>query len=225
LKFDRLRYRLLPYVYSLAGAVTREAGTIMRPLVMDFAGDARACTVGDQFMFGPALLVSPVTGYKLRSRRVYLPPARGGWYDFWTGAAVAPGAVEAAAPYDAIPVHVRAGSIVPFGPELQYTGEKPPDPITVVIYAGADGTFTIYEDDGVTNEYEKGASARIPLRWNDGASTLTMGKREGTFAGMLAKRTFEVVVVRPGRAVPFSFTPKADRSVSYTGEPVDVTIK
>jgi alpha-D-xyloside xylohydrolase len=224
LRFDRLRYRLLPYVYSLAGAVTQQAGTIMRPLVMDFAGDARARTVGDQFMFGPALLISPVTAYKARSRRVYLPPARGGWYDFWTGAPVAPGAVDAAAPYDAIPVHVRAGSIVPFGPELQYTAEKPADPITVVVYAGTDGAFTIYEDDGISYDYEKGAFARIPLRWNDATATLTIGKREGAFPGILVRRTFEVVLVRPGRAVPFSFAPKADKIVSYTGDALDVRL-
>jgi alpha-D-xyloside xylohydrolase len=144
LKFDRLRYRLLPYVYSLAGAVTQRAGTILRPLVMDFRSDAAARDIVDQYMFGPAFLVAPVTTYKATTRSVYLPSTTGGWYLFWTGAAAAGGAtVNAPAPFDAMPVYVRAGSIVPLGPELQYTGEKPADPITLYIYAGADGSFTL----------------------------------------------------------------------------------
>jgi alpha-D-xyloside xylohydrolase len=222
LKFDRLRYRLLPYVYSLAAVVTREAGTMMRPLVMDFPADARSREVGDQFLFGPALLVSPVTTYQARQRTVYLPPAPG-WYDLWTGAALEGGrTIDAPAPFDAIPVHVRAGAIVPFGPELQYTGEKPADPVTLVVYAGADGAFTLYEDDGLSYAYEKDASARIPIRWTDATRTLTIGRREGSFAGMLAERTFEVVFVSRDRPVGFSFTPHADRTVRYRGEAVEV---
>jgi alpha-D-xyloside xylohydrolase len=221
LKFDRIRYRLLPYVYSLAGAVTHEDGTIMRPLVMDFRADARAREVTDQYMFGPALLVNPVTTFKARSRQVYLP--RADWYDFWTGAAVAGGkTIDAPAPYDAMPAYVRAGSIVPFGPELQYTDEKPADPITLYVYTGADGAFTIYEDDGVSYGYERGAFARIPVRWDERAKTLTIGRREGSFPGMLAERTFEVVFVSKAKPVGFSFAPKADRAVTYRGEAVVV---
>jgi alpha-D-xyloside xylohydrolase len=222
LKFDRLRYRLLPYVYSLAGAVTHEGGTIMRPLVMDFPGDAKAREIGDQYLFGPALLVSPVTEHKARSRSVYLPTAAG-WYDFWTGAALAAGqTIDAPAPYDAIPVHVRAGAIVPFGPELQYAGEKPADPITLLVYGGADGAFTLYEDDGLTYGYEKGAFARIPLRWDEAQRTLTIGAREGSFPGMLAARTFNVVFVDREHPVGFSFTLPAGLTVRYAGESVAV---
>ena len=225
LKFDRLRYRLLPYVYSLAGAVTREGGTIMRPLVMDFRTDATARDLDDQYMFGPALLVSPVTTYQARSRPVYLPAAAG-WYDFWTGAAVAGGqTVEAPAPYDAIPLHVRAGAILPIGPELQYAGEKPADPITLLVYAGADGKFTLYEDDGLTYGYERGAFARIPLRWDDVAQTLTIGRREGEFPGMLAERTFHVVLVAKNRPQGFSFDLPEGRTVSYHGEAVAVALR
>ena len=116
-KFDNLRYRMLPYVYSLAGAVTQEAGTMMRPLVMDFQNDTTARDITDEYMFGPAFLVAPVTAYQARSRSVYLPPTSGNWYDFWTGAPVAGGqTIDAAAPYDALPLFIRAGSIVPFGP-------------------------------------------------------------------------------------------------------------
>jgi alpha-D-xyloside xylohydrolase len=224
LEFDRLRYRLLPYVYSLAGAVTREAGTILRPLVMDFPADARARSLADEYLFGPAFLVSPVTTYKARSRPVYLP-GRASWYDFWTGAAVPGGqTIDAPAPYDGMPLHVRAGSIVPLGPELQWTGEKPADPLTLLVYAGADGAFTLYEDDGLTYGYEKGAFVCIPILWDDAKGTLTIGKREGSFPGMLASRTFEVVLVAKGKPVAFSFEPKPDRTVRYNGAAVAVAL-
>jgi alpha-D-xyloside xylohydrolase len=194
----------------------------MRPLVMDFPGDAKAREIGDQYLFGPALLVSPVTEHKARSRSVYLPTAAG-WYDFWTGAALAAGqTIDAPAPYDAIPVHVRAGAIVPFGPELQYAGEKPADPITLLVYGGADGAFTLYEDDGLTYGYEKGAFARIPLRWDEAQRTLTIGAREGSFPGMLAARTFNVVFVDREHPVGFSFTLPAGLTVRYAGESVAV---
>ncbi len=226
LKFDRIRYRLMPYLYSLAGAVTHEGGTMMRPLVMDFRGDKNVLDVSDQYMFGPAFLVSPVTTYKARKRSVYLPsslPAASDWYDFWTGAIVGAGkTIDAAAPYDSMPLHVKAGSIVPTGPEIMYTDEKPADPITLWVYAGADGAFTLYEDDGLTYGYEKGAFARIPLRWNDAARTLTIGKREGAFPGMQKQRTFEVVFVSKDKPVGFSFTPKADKSTPYNGVAVEV---
>ncbi len=225
LKFDRLRYRMLPYVYSLAGGVTHESGTFLRPLVMDFPSDAAARRVADQYLFGPAFLVSPVTEHKARRRGVVLPLGAS-WYDFWTGAMIAGGqAIDAPAPYDAMPVHVRAGSIVPFGPELQWTGEKPADPVTLFVYAGADGAFTLYEDDGLTYGYEKGAFSRIPLRWNDATATLTIGQRRGSFPGMLASRTFEVVVVGKTKPVGFSFEPKADRTVRYDGAEVVVRLE
>jgi alpha-D-xyloside xylohydrolase len=225
LKFDRLRYRLLPYIYSLAGAVTHEGGTILRPLVMDFRDDARARELVDQYMFGPAFMVSPVTVHGARMRDVYLPATKGGWYDFWTGEVAGNGTVvHAPAPFDAIPLHVRAGTIVPLGPELQYTAEKPADPITLYVYSGADAAFTLYEDEGVNYDYEKGASARIALRWNDGKRTLTIGAREGSFPGMLEHRTFDVVVIGAQRPVPFSFHPVAEKKVSYTGAAVDVAM-
>jgi len=222
LKFDRLRYRLLPYVYSLAGAVTQEGGTIMRPLVMDFRGDAAAREIGDEFMFGPALLVSPVTQYRARSRPVYLPKAVG-WYDLWSGRPAAAGTtIDAPAPFDAIPVYVRAGSILPFGPDLQYIDEKPADPITLYVYAGADGAFTLYEDDGSTYGYERGAFTRIPLRWDDATKTLTIGRREGSFPGMLGDRTFRVLLVTKDRPRRLSATPAGGESVRYQGEVVEV---
>jgi alpha-D-xyloside xylohydrolase len=225
LKFDRLRYRLMPYIYSLAGAVTRRAGTMLRPLVMDFRTDATARDIGDQLMFGPAFLVSPVTAYNARTRSVYLPNTAGGWYDFWTGTAAAGGrTVQAAAAFDAIPVYVRAGSIVPLGPELQYTGEKPADPIVLYVYSGADGAFTLYEDQGLTYDYEGGAFSEMPMRWTEATRTLSLGARQGSFSGMLASRTFQIILVSPSKAAGFSFTPTADRSITYTGAAMDVVL-
>jgi alpha-D-xyloside xylohydrolase len=219
LKFDRLRYRMLPYVYSLAGSVTQDGGTMLRPLVMDFPADATAREVSDQFMFGPELLVSPVTSYQATMRSVYLPA--GTWYDFWTGTSVSGGtSVMASTPLDSIPVHVRAGSILPLGPELQYTGEKPADPTTLMVYAGANGSFTLYEDDGQSYNYEKGELSRIPITWDDTGKTLTIGARSGSFPAMLKSRTFQLVLVSAGKAVGFSFTPKADQMVTYTGDAV-----
>jgi alpha-D-xyloside xylohydrolase len=224
-KFDRLRYQLLPYIYSLAGGVTRNAGTMMRPLAMDFRADTNTLEIGDQFMFGPALLVNPVTTYKARSRSVYLPESAG-WFDFWTGASLAGGqTTDAAAPYDQLPLYVRAGSILPTGPDLQYTGEKPADPITLYVYGGADGSFALYEDDGLSYSYEKGEFASIPIHWNDASQTLTIGKREGSFHGMLKERTFRVVLVSRDKPVGFSFAPQADRSIHYTGAAVELRAK
>jgi alpha-D-xyloside xylohydrolase len=156
---------------------------------------------------------------------VYLPSTSGGWYLFWTGAAVAGGAsISAPAPYDAMPVYVRAGSIVPLGPDLQYTGEKPADPITLCVYAGADGAFTLYEDQGTTNDYETSAFAEIPVKWTDATKTLTIGARQGSFNGMLASRSFQIVRVAAGKAVGYPFTATPDQTVTYTGAAMDVTL-
>jgi alpha-D-xyloside xylohydrolase len=225
-KFDRLRYRLLPYVYSLVGGVTQHGGTIMRPLVMDFQADANVFNIGDQYMFGPAFLVNPVTSYQARSRSVYLPKTPGGWYDFWTGKSFdSAQTIDAPAPYDAIPIFVRAGSIVPFGPEIQYVGEKPADPLTFYIYSGADGDFTLYEDDGQSYKYEKGAFTEIPFHWNNASQTLTVGKYKGSFDGMLKNRTFQFVLISKSNPVGFSFMPEATHSVKYQGNAMQVNFK
>jgi len=224
LKFDKLRYALLPYVYSMAGDVTLNAGTMMRPLVMDFQSDARSREVKDQYMFGPAILVNPVYRYQARSRSVYLPPAAG-WYEFWSGAAKDGAAtIEADAPFDSIPLFVRAGSIIPTCPVMQYSGEKSMDPITLHVYGGADGKFTLYEDDGVSYGYEKGEYSRIPMSWNEASRTLTIGQRQGEFPKMLARRTFNVVFVSKEKAVPFALDAKGDKSVEYSGEAVEVKL-
>lgn len=226
LKFDRLRYRLLPYIYSLAGAVTHENGTMLRPLVLDFPDDERAATITDQFLFGPAIMVSPVYSYRARERKVYLPATEGGWYEFWTGAWRAGGKQQASeAPYDTIPLHIRAGSIVPTGPELQYTGEKPANPLVVYVFAGADGSFSLYEDDGLTYGYERGAYSLIPLSWNDRTQTLRIGDRKGSFPGMLEKRRLQVVLIDRKSNTGFSFDPKPTAETTYSGQAVELRLR
>jgi alpha-D-xyloside xylohydrolase len=220
--FDRLRYRMLPYIYSLAWKTTSESYTPMRPLVMDFRTDSRAQDIGDQFMYGPAFLVNPVTEPAAATRQVYLPEAK--WYDFWTGSTIEGGRmINAITPLDRLPVYVRSGSIVPLGPDQEWSTEKPADPIEVRIYAGADGDFTIYEDENDTYNYEKGVYATIPLHWNDTSRTLTIGERKGQFPGMLENRSFHVVFVRENRGVGVNPTDEADKVVHYSGKQITVT--
>ena len=164
--FDRLRYRMLPYIYSLAWKTTSEAYTPMRPLVMDFRTDPRAQNIGDQFMYGPAFLVNPVTDPAATKRQLYLPDAK--WYDFWTGALLEGGhTIIAIAPLDRLPLYVRAGSILPLGPDEEWSTQKPADPIELRIYRGANGDFTLYEDENDNYNYEKGVYATIPFHWDD----------------------------------------------------------
>ena len=221
-KFDRLRYRMLPYIYSLAWKTTSEAYTPMRPLVMDFRNDARAQNIGDQFMFGRAFLVNPVTDPAATTRQLYLPDAK--WYDFWTGSAVAGGhTINAIAPLDRLPLYVRAGSIIPLGPDEEWATEKPADPIELRVYRGANGDFTMYEDENDNYNYEKGAYATIPLHWDDAAHTLTIGDRKGQFPGMLESRSFRIVFVGENHGVGVSSTDEVDKVVQYAGEQVTVT--
>ena len=214
--YDSLRYRLMPYIYSEAWQVTSAHGTLMRPLVMDWRNDVEAQNTGDEYLFGPAILVSPVTTQGATSRTVYLPQA--GWYDFWTGEKVEGGRhIQADAPLSKLPLYVRAGSIVPLGPAMEWTTEKPADPIELRIYPGADGDFTLYEDENDNYNYEKGAHATIALHWDDGAKTLTVGSREGSFPGMLAERRFRVVVVAKGHGVGIGESGTAEATVVYKG--------
>jgi alpha-D-xyloside xylohydrolase len=224
--YDKLRYRLMPYIYTLGADTYFKDGTIMRGLVMDFAGDKRAWGVDDEYLFGPAFLVAPVTEYKARSRRVYLP-AGVAWYDFYTGRRTSGGrTVTADAPYERMPLFVRAGAIVPTGPAIQFTGNNSHSPLTLNVYTGADGNFSVYEDDGVTRQYLNGKYARIPLQWNERTGTLTIGAREGTaYAGMAGKRVIRIRWMRPGAPRALAFDTKADATVTYTGAPVTVQMR
>jgi alpha-D-xyloside xylohydrolase len=216
-RYDNLRYRLLPYTYSLAWKVSSEGYTPMRALAMDFPADHNVLDIADQFMFGPAILVSPVTEAGATSRSVYLP-AGTSWYDFWTGTTLKGGqTMGAAAPLETVPLYVRAGSIIPMGPELQYTSEKPTDPIELRIYRGANGSFTLYEDDGESYRYEKGEHATITLTWKDDTQTLVIGARSGGFPGILRARTFNIILVGQEHSVGEGITSIPDRSVHYDG--------
>jgi len=222
IRYDKLRYRLLPYIYSLAWKVTSDDSTIMRPLVMDWRADEKVWNIGDEFMFGPAILVNPVTLQGATERYVYLPPAAK-WYDFWTGKSM-PGdqRFDAPAPLDRIPLYVKAGSIVPMGPEIEYAGEKPDAPIELRMYSGADGHFDLYEDQGDTYNYEKGERAVIPIDWNDTTHTLAIGARSGSYPGMPVQRTFNIIFVRENHGAGGAITPEPDRSVVYTGAAVSI---
>ena len=221
-KFDKLRYRLLPYVYSLAWQVTKNDYTIMRPLVMDWRTERNVWDITDQFMFGPALLVNPVTEAGATSRSVYLPPASG-WYDFWTGEQVSGDqTLQASAPMDRIPLYVRAGSILPLGPEIEYAGEKPGAPIELRIYRGANGQFTLYEDQGDTYAYEHGAYATVPLSWNESSKTLKIGTRTGSYPGMPAQQVLRVVWVSANHGAGPGVVTQTDREVNYTGQELQV---
>ncbi|HUZ45482.1 MAG TPA: glycoside hydrolase family 31 protein [Terriglobia bacterium] len=220
-KYDELRYRLMPYIYSVAWRVTDQGYTMMRPLVMDFPDDAEARDIGNQFLFGPAVLVNPVTDPGVRTRRLYLPSAT--WYNFWTGRRRPGGKfITTPAPLGTMPLFVRAGSILPMGPSEQYAGQKPDEPIELRIYPGADGDFTLYEDDGTTYNYEKGAKATIPMHWDDASRTLTIGARQGSFPGMLRNRTFKVIWVAEGHGNGLNPTEPIDHTVHYDGKPITV---
>jgi alpha-D-xyloside xylohydrolase len=220
--YDRQRYRLLPYIYTLGADTWFKDGTIMRGLVMDFAADKRAWTIDNEYMFGPAFLVAPVTEYKARNQLVYLP-AGASWYEWKSGALHEGGqTVEANAPYDDMPLFVRAGSIIPSGPVRQFAADQPDAPVTLLVYPGADGHFSLYEDDGTSQQYLKGAWSRIPFAWDEAAHTLAIGPREGSFPGMRQQRTFLVRWMRPGRALDWDAP--ADATVAYGGAAQRVTM-
>jgi len=220
LAVDTLRYRLIPYIYSLAWRVTSDDYTIQRPLVMDFREDPAVREIGDQFMFGPAILVSPVLVEHAMFRPVYLP-AGANWYDFWSGErGEGHSTVLVSAPVDRIPLDVRAGSILPLGPEIEYAGQAT-DPIELRIYPGADGEFTLYEDEGDSYRYEQGAYSTIPIHWNEATRTLTLGARQGSFPGMPAGHTFNVVIVSAGHGVGGDVTATPDKAVHYSGATIE----
>jgi len=220
--YEELRYHLLPYIYSTSWKVTNEGYSMMRGLIMDFREDAKVYNIGDQYLFGSSLMVAPVTNPGTTSRSVYLP-AGSSWTDFWTGKTYAGGVtVDASAPIATVPLFVRAGSIIPYGPTIQYAMEKN-DPIELRVYPGADGAFVLYEDEGDNYNYEKGAYSTIPIRWKESTKTLSIGKRSGSFVGMPKEHTFRVVYVSSDHGVGASPTGAEDQLVHYSGQPVSVS--
>lgn len=220
--YDRLRYRLLPYIYSLAWKVTNAGYTIMRPLVMDFRTDVRAQNIGDEYLFGPAILVAPVTEPEATTRHIYLPKAK--WYDFWTGKMLEGGrTTDVNAPLEVLPLLVRAGSIVPLGPDKEFAAQKAADPTELRVYPGASGDFVLYEDEGDNYNYEKGAYATIRLHWDEPNKVLTLEDRQGSFPQMLESREFHVVFVGENHGAGASPTSDPDKIVQYSGKRLTVT--
>lgn len=237
-RFIDLRYRLLPYIYSLTGAVTHENGTIMRPLVMDFATDRKAILLDNEYMFGKNILVCPVTQPLYTKKvegnkgvatvaniakasspvQVYLPKGSK-WIDFWTNEMIEGGReISRECPISIMPLYIKAGSILPLGPKVQYTSEKKWNDLDICIYPGANGEFTLYEDEFDNYDYEKGAFTSIRFTWNDANRTLTISDRNGSYPGMLKNRRFNLTVMKPGKQNAETVMIKADKKVSYSGK-------
>lgn len=240
-KFVDLRYRLLPYIYSQAWRVTAQGYTLMRGLAMDFAQDPKVYSIDNEYMFGPSLLVNPVTTAQytqknadakqqgtadfstIKSQTLYLPRSAG-WYDFWTGERTPGGqSVTRPTPIDLMPLYVRAGAILPLGPVVQYAAEPSTAPLELRVYPGADAKFVLYEDENDSYRYEKGAYATIQFSWSEKTQQLSIGRREGRFPGMALARTFHVVFVRPAKGAGLASTERPDQVVHYSGAPITVS--
>ena len=223
-QYDELRYRLLPYIYSAAWGVTNRGETLMRGLPLEFSSDPGAREVSDQFMFGSALLISPVTKQGTTQRTVYLP-AGNDWVDFWTGKRTVGGqTITAEAPLDRMPIYARSGSIVPFGPAVESASAKS-DPIELRIYPGRNADFALYEDEGDNYDYQHGSYSAIPLHWDDKTQRLTIGGRHGSFPGMLDHRIFHAVVVRDGAGTGVSATSEPDAIIEYDGKGISEQVR
>ncbi|HET9571054.1 MAG TPA: TIM-barrel domain-containing protein [Bacteroidales bacterium] len=242
-KYISLRYSLLPYIYSTSWQVSANQSSMMRALVMDFATDKQAIDLNDEYMFGKSLLVSPVTqpmywkfqlqgndsvkieDYStIKTKEVYLPNGTD-WYDFWTGEIKSGGKIiQKETPLDIIPLYVKAGSILPIGPKVQYATEKNWDNLEIRIYPGANGEFTLYEDENDNYNYEKGINSTIRFQWNNKQKSLTIDKRMGKYPGMLEDRTFNIVIVRPNKGQGGELTVQPDKLVKYNGNKLTVNI-
>ncbi|CAL4869656.1 Alpha-xylosidase BoGH31A (plasmid) [Asticcacaulis sp. MM231] len=221
----KLRYRLLPYIYALSWDVTHKSGTMMRPLSMDFPQDEAVLKIPDQYSFGRGLLVSPVVKAGATSRPVYLPKGTN-WYDFWTGELREGGqTLEVAAPIDQIPLHVATGTILPMGPNVQYSGENAGGPLEIRVYRGSNGEFTLYDDAGDGQGWRKGERAEIPLRLEDAKGMLRIGARIGTYPNMPKTRIFHVVVVGATQGTGIAETEKTKGTfVTYQGKALSVKL-
>ena len=223
--YDKLRYRLLPYIYSIAAKTYHDDYTIMRGLAMDFSNDKNVLTINDEYLFGPSLLINPVYNYHQRTRKVYLPEGQG-WYDLYSGKFFNGGqSIKTDAPYDRIPVFVKEGSIIPVGPGLQYTSQKPADTITLFVYAGKHASFNLYEDEDTNYNYEKGMFATIQIDYNEIDRSLTIHDRKGEFPGMLQKRIFNIVWITKNKMKSFDPGQLPDEQVMYVGKKQVIKMK
>ncbi len=227
-KFIHLRYSLLPYIYSLSWEVTSRQSTFLRALVMDFPKDKNVWDMNNEYMFGKSILVKPVTDpmytrmqdeervsdfSSVKSTEVYLPEGAD-WYDYWTEEKLAGGvSVQKEVPLDVMPLYVKAGSIIPIGPEVQYARQKSWQQLDIHVYPGADGTFCLYEDEFDNYNYEKGAYSEIWMKWNDKKRTFTIESRKGEYQGMLHERTF-VLKTADGK----------EKTINYTGKKINIKL-
>jgi len=224
LYYTQLRYRLMPYIYSLAGKCYFDDYTMMRGLVMDFPKDKNVLNIGDQYMFGSGLMICPVYEYKARTREVYFPEGAG-WYQLNDGKFIAGGQKQTvAAPYDRMPVYVAAGSILPIGKLIQNTSEAQNDQ-TIYVYAGKNGVFTLYEDENTNYNYEKGAFSTIEFTYNDKTKILDIAKRQGEFKGMVKDRNFQIILVQPTNSKGIDGNQSGTITVHYTGAKMSVRLK
>jgi alpha-D-xyloside xylohydrolase len=239
-KYIDLRYRLLPYIYTTSWDVTAKQSSMMRALMMDFPHDKNALDINDQYMFGKSILVAPVTEdmytkpasdnkdsltedfSAVKTRKTYLP-AGTDWYDFWTGEILKGGQyTDKKTPLDIIPLYIKAGSIIPWGPAVQYASEKKWDSLELRVYPGQDGDFVLYEDEGDNYNYEKGKYSEIPFHWNDKKHELTIGNRHGNYDGMLSSRNLRVVLVNTEKGIGMEAATKVDRTLDYSGKQLAV---
>jgi alpha-D-xyloside xylohydrolase len=224
LYYTQLRYRLMPYIYSLAGKCYFNDYTIMRPLVMDFGKDKNILNVGDQYMFGSNLMVCPVYQYKARSREVYFPEGAG-WYNLFDGKFIAGGQKQSvAAPYEQMPVFVAAGSILPMGKVVQNTSQPQTD-LTIYVYAGKNGTFNLYEDENVNYNYEKGAYSTIEFSYNDKDNTISIANRKGEFKGMMKERNFKFILIEKTNPTGIDKATNGFKTLKYTGSKTSISLK
>jgi len=222
--YNKLRYRMMPYIYSLTGAVYFEDYTIMRGMAMDFSHDKRVLNIGDQFMFGPSLMVCPVYEYEARQRDVYFPN-NGGWYDIYTGQFIAGGQkLNVEAPYERMPLYVREGSILPAGPEIEYTNQKPGAPIDIYVYTGKDASFELYEDESTNYNYEDGKYSIIAFEYSENDGKLIIKERQGEFEGMINVRVFRIHKITRDNAVPFLSQKGSVTQINYNGEKVELQL-
>ena len=219
-----LRYRLLPYIYSQNAAVSFNGSTLMRPLVMDFPEDRFALEQNYQFMFGPSILVAPVVESGVNRMKVYLPECSAGWVDFWNGTPHKGGIfTDVNVDLMKTPLFVKAGSILPLGPQKQYAAEETEQPWEIRIYPGADGSYSVYEDEGINYNYEKGQFCTFDLKWNDSDKTLTISDRKGSFAGMKERMDFNIVIVTPESGTGI-YQSKVNKSIVYEGKSMVISL-
>lgn len=223
--YDKLRYRLLPYHYSIAAKTYYDDYTIMRGLMMDFPNDKNVTSLNDEFMYGPSFLINPVYNYHQRSKKAYLPYGQG-WYDFYTGKYFNGGQIITAyAPYDRVPVFVKEGSIIPFGPELEYTSQKAADTISLFVFAGKNVSFSLYEDEGINYNYEKGLFSTIQMNYNEQSKSLTIENRKGEYPGMLQRRIFKIIWITRNKPKGLDFNQPFDEQIEYEGRQTIIKMK